>query len=243
MDTNLQKSKFENPLVIIPTFNERENIQEIIPEILKLELGFHILIVDDNSPDGTGQIADELSKKFSQVHVLHRKEKQGIARAYIEGFKWALEGNYDPIFEMDADGSHAPEFLPKFLQKAKEYDVVVGSRYYKGRLSVVNWDLRRVLLSVAANWYAQIVTGVKISDATTGFKCFRKKVLEVINLDKVLSEGYSFQIEMNWRAQKSGFKIGEIPIIFYDRRHGKSKLSTNIIREGLWVLWRMKFKR
>lgn len=231
------------PLVIIPTFNERENIKEIVPEILDLKKGFHILIVDDNSPDGTGKMAEELSKKFSRVHVLHRENKKGLGKAYIAGFKWALKKDFDLIFEMDADGSHSPEFLPKFLKKIKDYDLVIGSRYYQGRLSVVNWDFKRVLLSVASNIYAKAVTGVPVSDALTGFKCFRRKVLESINLDKVLSEGYSFQIEMNWRAHRAGFKIGEIPIVFYERRHGKSKLSTNIIKEGLGILWKMRFKR
>jgi dolichol-phosphate mannosyltransferase len=231
-----------NPLVIIPTFNERENIKELIPEILDLKEKFHILIVDDNSPDGTGKVAEEFAKKFPQVHVLHRKNKNGIGKAYIDGFKWALKRDFDPIFEMDADFSHDPRYLPVFLEKIKDYDLVVGSRYHQGRLSVVNWDLRRVWLSILAGFYAKIVTGVPVSDATTGFKCFKRRVLENIDLDKVISEGYSFQIEMNWRTRKAGFKIGEIPIIFYERRHGKSKMSGSIIREALWVLWRMRLK-
>lgn len=230
------------PLVVIPTLNEKENILELIPEILKLKKRFHILIVDDNSTDGTGKAADYLSKKYSKVFVLHRHSKPGLGRAYIDGFKWALKRDYDPIFEMDGDGSHSPQFLPKFLEKIKDYDLVVGSRYYKGRISVVNWDLRRVYLSILANIYARIITGVLVSDATTGFKCFRRGVLESIDLNKVISEGYSFQIEMNWRVRKAGFKIGEIPIIFYERRHGESKLSTNIIREALWILWKMRLK-
>ncbi len=230
------------PLVIIPTFNEKENIKEIIPEILSLKEKFHILIVDDNSPDGTGEIAEEFSKKFFQVQVLHRKTKRGLGKAYVDGFKWALLRDYDPIFEMDADGSHSPEFLPKFLEKIKDYDLVIGSRYYQGKIRVVNWDIKRILLSLAGNFYARVITGVPVSDATSGFKCFRRKVLEKIDLNKVLSEGYSFQIEMNWRALKAGFKIGEIPITFYERRHGQSKLSTKIIWEGLWILWRMCIK-
>jgi len=230
-------------LIIIPTYNEKENIRELVPQILNLVEQFHVLIVDDNSPDGTGKAAEELAKRFDRVYVLHRENKKGLGRAYIAGFKWALERDFDLIFEMDADGSHLPEFLLKFLEKIKDYDLVVGSRFCKGRLSVVNWDLKRVFLSVAANFYAGLITGVPVSDATTGFKCFKRKVLEKIDLDKICSEGYSFQIEMNWRAKKEGFKIGEIPIIFYERKHGESKLSTNIIREGLWVLWKMRFRR
>jgi len=231
------------PLIIIPTFNERENIKELVPEILDLKEKFYILIVDDNSPDGTGEVAEELSRKFARVYVLHRLGKRGLGKAYLAGFKWALKRDFDPIFEMDGDGSHSPEFLLKFLEKIKDYDLVVGSRYYRGRLSVVNWDLKRVFLSIASNFYARVVTGVPVSDATTGFKCFRRKVLESINLDEILSEGYSFQIEMNWRVYRAGFKIGEIPIIFYERRRGESKMSANIIRESLWVLWRMRFRR
>lgn len=231
-----------NSLIIIPTFNERENIKEIIPEILELKERFHILVVDDNSLDGTGETAEELSKKYPEVFVLHRKEKKGIGKAYIDGFKWALKRNYDFIFQMDADGSHSPEFLPDFLKEIEESDLVIGTRYYKGRISVVNWDLKRLYLSRLANFYAKIITRVKVSDATAGFKCFRRKVLEAIDLNKVLSEGYSFQIEMNWRAHRAGFRIKETPIIFYERRHGKSKLSTNIIKEGLWILWKMRLR-
>ncbi len=231
-----------NSLIVIPTFDERENIKEIIPEILELKKGFHVLIVDDNSLDGTGKMADELSKKYPEVFILHRKEKKGIGKAYIDGFKWALKRNYDFIFQMDADGSHSPEFLPDFLEKIEESDLVIGTRYYKGRISVVNWDIKRLYLSHLANFYARIITGVKVSDATAGFKCFKRKVLEMIDLDKILSEGYSFQIEMNWRTRKAGFRIKETPIIFYERRHGKSKLSTNIIKEGLWILWKMRLR-
>lgn len=229
-------------LVVIPTYNERENISDIISEILGLGNGFHILIVDDGSPDGTGKIADELSQRYSAVFVLHRKNQKGLGKAYIDGFKWGLARDYDLFFEMDADGSHDPKFLPLFLEKIKEYDLVIGSRYYKKRISVVNWNLKRLFLSLLANFYARTITGVPVSDATAGFKCFKRKVLETIDLDKILSEGYSFQIEMNWRAYKAGFKIGEIPIIFYERKHGKSKLSTNIIKEGLWLLWKIRLK-
>jgi len=231
------------PLIVIPAFNEEENIKELVPEILNLRKGFDILIVNDNSTDKTGEVAEQLARKYSEVFVLHRKSQPSLGRAYLDGFKWALKKDYDLIFEMDGDGSHSPRFLPKFLEKIKDYDLVIGSRYYQGRLSVINWDIKRVFLSLAANLYARIITGVPVSDATTGFKCFKRQVLEKIDLDKIFSEGYSFQIEMNWRAHQAGFKIGEIPIIFYERRHGQSKLSTNIIREGLWILWKMRLKK
>lgn len=231
-------------LIIIPTFNEEKNIKEIVPEILELKKGFYILIVDDNSPDKTGETADELSQKYSgKVFVLHRKEKSGLGKAYIDGFRWALKKDYDLIFQMDADGSHSPKFLPDFLEKIKKYDLVIGSRYYKGKIRVKNWGIKRLFLSLLGNFYARIITRMPISDATAGFKCFRRKVLEIIDLDNVLSEGYSFQIEVNWRAYKSGFKIGEIPIIFYERKYGESKMSANIIKEALWVLWKIKFKK
>lgn len=227
-------------LIIIPVYNEEENLPIIVPEILEVDKKFNILIVEDYSTDNTGKVADKLCKKYPGVYVLHRKENRGLRRSYIAGFKWALERDYDLIFQMDADGSHSPKFLPDFLEKIKDYDVVIGSRYYKGRVSVVNWDIKRLLLSLAANLYVKMIIRVPVSDATAGFKCFKRKVLESINLDKILSEGYSFLIEMNWRVKKAGFKIGEIPIIFYERRFGQSKLSANIIKEGLWILWKMK---
>ncbi len=230
------------PLIIIPALDEERNIIEIVPKILSKGNSFHILLVIDKSEDNTEEIAKELSRKHPRVFSLFKKKK-GLGTSYIKGFKWALKRDYDLIFEMDADGSHSPDFLPLFLEKIKDYDAVVGSRYYNKKISVVNWDLKRLFLSLAANFYAKTVTGVPISDATAGFKCFRRKVLESIDLDKVLSEGYSFQIEMNWRALRAGFEIGEIPIIFYERKYGKSKLSTNIIKEGLWILWKIRFKK
>lgn len=231
-------------LIVIPTFNEEKNIREIVPGILGLNKKFHILIVDDNSPDKTGETADKLSQKYPrEVFVLHRKEKMGIGVAYISGFKWALKMDYDLIFQMDADGSHNPKFLIDFFEKIKEYDLVVGSRYCGGKIRVKNWGIKRLFLSILGNLYARIITGIPISDATAGFKCFRRKILETIDLDNILSEGYSFQIEMNWHAHRAGFKIAEIPIVFYERKHGKSKLSANIIREALWVLWKIKFKK
>jgi len=231
------------PLVVIPTYNEHDNIKEIIPEILGLPEGFHILVVDDNSPDGTGKLVAELAAHDTRVNVLHRPHKAGLGKAYIAGFQWALARDFDPIFEMDADFSHSPVYLPHFLEKIKDHDFVIGSRCYDGKLSVVNWDIKRVLLSRLGTFYARLVTGVPTTDATAGFKCFRREVLENIDLDKIFSKGYSFQIEMNWRAHKAGYKIGEIPIIFYDRRHGDSKMSGSIVKEALWVLWKMKLRR
>ena len=231
------------PLIIIPTINERKNIKELIPQILNLKENFEILVVDDGSADGTQDTVKELSQKIGRIYLLERKGKKGLGKSYIDGFKWALERNYDLVFEMDADGSHSPEFLPKFLEKIKDCDLVVGSRYINGKISVVNWDIKRILLSLTANWYARIITGVSLSDLTSGFKCIKKEVLEKINLDEVISEGYSFQIEINWRAYKAGFKVGEIPIIFYERKHGKSKLSSKIIWEGFWLFWRIRLSK
>lgn len=233
------------PLIIIPTYNERENIGELVPTILSLGIGCDILIVDDNSPDGTGKKADEFSRGSERVFVLHRDKKEGLGKAYIAGFKWALSREYDPILEMDGDLSHNPLDLPRFLQEMekKNYDLVIGSRLYQGKFSVINWDFRRVLLSRFGTLYARIVTGVPMSDATSGFKCFRRKVLEAINFDEIISEGYSFQIEMNWRAHRAGFRVGEIPIIFYERKYGESKMSGSIVREALWVLWKMRIKQ
>jgi len=231
------------PLVIIPTINEKDNILELLPQILKLPENFSVLIVDDNSLDGTAEAADSFAQKYPlRVFVLKRKGKPGLGKAYIDGFKWALGHDYDLVIEMDADFSHDPNYLPVFLEKMGEFDILLGSRYYKGRIGVVNCDIKRLLLSLLANYYAKFVTGVPVSDATTGFKCIRRKVLEKIDLDNIVSEGYSFQIEINWRAQKKGFRVGEMPIVFYERKYGQSKMSGSIIREGLWVLWKMRIR-
>lgn len=233
-------------LVIIPTYNESENIEEIVPEILQKDPSIDVLIVDDNSPDGTGKMADEMAKDNSRLRVLHREKKAGLGTAYKDGFKYALENNYDYIFEMDADFSHDPKYLPHFLQAIKETDLVLGSRYISG-VNVINWPISRLLLSYYANVYTRWVTGLPVKDATGGFKCFRRKVLEKIDLDRVQSEGYSFQIEMSFRAWKKGFKIKEIPIVFEDRRVGQSKMSKKIVREAVWRVWKLRllslFKR
>ncbi len=228
-------------LVIIPTFNERENLPRIVPLILERDPSIEVLVVDDASPDGTGALADEIAAREPRVHILHRQGKLGLGTAYIAGFKWGLEHGFDYLFEMDADFSHDPAHLPTFLEAIREYDVVLGSRYLGGRVTVVNWPISRLLLSYFANVYARWVTGVPIADLTGGFKCFRREVLEAIPLDAVESSGYSFQIEMSFRAWIRRFRIGEIPIMFVDRDVGESKMSKKIIREAVWRVWRLRW--
>jgi dolichol-phosphate mannosyltransferase len=228
-------------LVIIPTFNERENLPRIVPLILERDPSIEVLVVDDASPDGTGALADEIAAREPRVHILHRQGKLGLGTAYIAGFKWGLEHGFDYLFEMDADFSHDPAHLPTFLEAIREYDVVLGSRYLGGRVTVVNWPISRLLLSYFANVYARWVTGVPIADLTGGFKCFRREVLEAIPLDSVESSGYSFQIEMSFRAWIRRFRIGEIPIMFVDRDVGESKMSKKIIREAVWRVWRLRW--
>jgi len=231
----------EHALVIIPTYNERENIERIIPAVLAQDPSIDVLIVDDGSPDGTGAIADGIAAGNSRVHVLHRAGKLGLGRAYVAGFKWALERDYELIFEMDADFSHNPDRLPAFLEAAKSADLVLGSRYQNGQINVVNWPISRLFLSYSANIYARRVTGLQVFDATGGFKCFRRKVLESIDLSDVRSNGYAFQIEMTFRAWKKGFRIVEIPIVFVDRTEGASKMSKRIVREAVWMVWRLRW--
>jgi dolichol-phosphate mannosyltransferase len=228
-------------VVIVPTYNERENIRRIVPLILEQDSRLEVLVIDDGSPDGTGAVADELAAASPRVHVLHREGKLGLGTAYIAGFRWALERDYDIVFEMDADFSHDPSHLPQFLDAIREFDVVLGSRYLHGRVTVVNWPMTRLLLSWFANQYARVATGLPVSDATGGFKCFRRKVLEAIHLERVGSEGYSFQIEMSLRAWRKGFAIGEIPIVFADRDLGESKMSKRIIMEAVWRVWALRF--
>lgn len=226
-------------MVIIPTYNERDNIERLTNEILALGQDIHILIVDDNSPDKTGEIADDLVKRHENLHVIHRAGKMGLGSAYIEGFKYALKAGAEKIIEMDADFSHNPERLPALIEKADEADLVIGSRYLNG-VSVVNWPIRRLMLSYFANMYTRIITGLEISDCTGGFKCFNRKVLESIDLDKIRADGYSFQIEMNYRCVENGFSIDEIPIIFIDRHAGTSKMSKKIVREAVFMVWRLR---
>jgi len=231
----------DRALVIVPTYNERFNIARLIPAILAQDPSLEILVVDDGSPDGTGAIVDSIAANNPRVHIIHREGKLGLGTAYIEGFRWALERKYDLVFEMDADFSHNPELLPEFLQMIKEADVVLGSRYQDGRVNVVNWPMSRLFLSYAANVYARAVTGLPISDTTGGFKCFRRNVLESIDLNSVKSNGYAFQIEMSFRAWKRGFRLVEIPIIFVDRTEGVSKMSKKIVREAVWMVWRLRW--
>ena len=227
-------------LVIIPTYKERENIERIVPQVLEQDPSIHILVVDDGSPDGTGEIADQMAKSNDRIHVLHRREKGGLGTAYIAGFKYALKEGYDLILEMDCDFSHDPKSLPEFLEAIRDADLVLGSRYISG-VNVINWPMSRLLLSYYANVYSRWVTGLPVRDATGGFKCYRREVLQAINLDKVRSNGYSFQIEMSFRAWKKGFKIKEIPIIFVDRKAGQSKMSKKIVREAIWMVWRLRW--
>lgn len=231
----------ERALVIIPTYNERENLPRLIPMVLEQDPRLEVLIIDDASPDGTGALADELAAANPRVHVFHREGKLGLGTAYLTGFRWALERDYAYIFEMDADFSHDPAHLPQFLAAIQNADVVLGSRYLEGRVTVVNWPITRLLLSYGANIYARLVTGLPIADATGGYKCFRREVLQAIDLDRVESEGYAFQIEITLRAWKKGFRIVEIPIVFTDRDVGESKMSKRIIREAVWKVWKLRF--
>ncbi len=228
-------------LVIMPTYNEKENIAEIVGAVLKLGRGIEMLVIDDNSPDGTGAIVDSMAAVDPRLHVIHRPGKLGLGSAYIMGFTWAL-ANTDAkyVFEMDADFSHDPNAIPQFLEAIATNDLVIGSRYIRG-ISVVNWPLERLILSYAANKYTQFITGLPIRDATGGFKCFRREVLEALPLDRIRSDGYSFQIEVNFFCWKKGFRIAEIPILFVDRRVGTSKMSKKIVREAAFMIWRLRF--
>ena len=234
-----------NGLVVIPTYNEIENVESIIRGVFALEKPFHILIVDDNSPDKTYEVVESLQKEFpSQLFLKVRKKKSGLGTAYVHGFKWALQNNYDFIFEMDADFSHNPQDLNKLYEACQggEADMAIGSRYVRG-VNVVNWPLSRVLLSYFASVYVKIITGMKIHDATAGFICYRREVLEKINLDKIKFVGYAFQIEMKYRTYCKGFKIKEVPIIFTDRTKGQSKMSNSIIKEAVFGVISLRIKK
>ncbi|HJR42203.1 MAG TPA: polyprenol monophosphomannose synthase [Gemmatimonadaceae bacterium] len=227
--------------MIIPTYNERSNVLRIVEAVLERDSRLEVLVVDDGSPDGTGALVGEVATENTRVHLIERGQKLGLGTAYVAGFKWALERGYDYIFEMDADFSHDPGHLPQFLEAIKGADLVLGSRYRHGKVTVVNWPMARLLLSYFANIYARIVTGLPLDDATGGFKCFRRSVLEAINLDDVRSNGYAFQIEMSFRAWRRGFRIVEIPIVFVDRQEGQSKMSKRIVREAVWMVWRLRW--
>jgi len=226
-------------VIIIPTYNEVENIEKLILEIFKFEPKVQILFIDDNSPEGSADLIRRLQQKYTNIHLLERPGKQGLGSAYIMGFRFALEKGYEYIFEMDADFSHNPREIPNFLKAIDKYDLVLGSRYIKG-VNVVNWPLSRLLLSYFANMYTRIVTGIPVQDSTGGFKCFRREVLESIGFDNIKSNGYAFQIEMNFKAWKKGFKVKEIPIIFVDRVFGESKLSKKIMWEAIFLVWKLR---
>ena len=231
----------ELALVVIPTYNECENLPQIVPAILAQDPRVEILVVDDGSPDGTGTIADAFAAQDPRVHVLHRANKEGLGRAYLAGFAWALQRNYAYVFEMDADFSHDPKNLTRFIEAATDADLIVGSRYASG-VNVINWPMSRLLLSWFANKYARWITGLPLTDATGGFKCFRSEVLVAMPFDKVRSNGYAFQIEMSFRAWRKGFRIKELPIIFTDRMEGRSKMNGRIVREAIWMVWWLRLQ-
>ncbi len=227
-------------LVVIPTYNERENLVELLDRIFAQPIDdLSVLIVDDSSPDGTGALAEEIKARDPRVDVLHRAGKLGLGSAYVAGFRYALERDYETVFEMDADFSHNPDSLPEFLREIEGADLVVGSRYLNG-VTVVNWPLLRLVLSYGANLYTRIITGLPLKDATGGFKCFRRRVLQALDLTRVRSDGYGFQIEINFKAWRKGFRIREIPILFVDRRAGVSKMSRRIVWEAAWMVWRLR---
>ena len=223
-------------LVIVPTYNERDNLPGIVEALGKLSVD--MLVVDDNSPDGTGAMADEFAEKHEYVHVLHRKEKNGLGRAYCAGFEWALENDYEFVFEMDGDFSHDPADIPRFIEEAQNADLVLGTRY-RGGIRVNNWPLRRLMLSLGAAKYVKWITGMPFSDPTGGYKCFRRRALEAVDLKKVRSNGYSFQIEMTHKIWRQGLRVSELNIIFTERVEGSSKMSLNIAWEAVWMVWRL----
>jgi len=231
----------QKTVVIVPTYNEKDNLPSIVERIMRHPGDVEILVVDDNSPDGTGKIADDIAARNDRVHVLHRAEKDGLGRAYCAGFKWALERDYQFILEMDGDLSHNPDDIPAFLAAAQNADLVLGSRYKDG-IRVINWPLRRLMLSMCAGKYVRFITGMPISDPTGGYKCFRRAALQSVDLDAIRSNGYSFQIEMTHKLWRHGLRIVEVPIIFTDRFQGSSKMSRKIVYEALWMVWRLWFQ-
>ena len=225
-------------LVVVPTYNERENLSPLAQRLLGLPVPVDMLVVDDNSPDGTGKLADELAAKHPAIHVLHRTEKSGLGRAYIAGFKWAMERSYEFVFELDGDFSHNPDDIPMFLEAATNADLVLGSRYLNG-IRIINWPLSRLMLSKSAATYVRLITGMPITDPTGGYKCFSRRALQAINLDAIRSNGYSFQIEMTHRLWRQGMRVVEVPIVFTERAQGHSKMSGNIIQEALIMVWQL----
>ena len=227
-------------LVIVPTYNECDNLPRVAPLILAQGDAFHILVVDDNSPDGTGKVADAMAARDERVNVLHRPGKQGLGAAYVAGFGWGLEHGFDVLIEMDADLSHPADRLPALVAALEDVDVAVGSRYVGGNITVVNWPLRRLMISLFGSWYARMITRLPVNDATGGFNAFRRRVLEAVGLGKIQSNGYSFQIELKLRAWRAGFTLCEVPIVFTERDSGESKMSGRIIREAVWRVWKLR---
>jgi len=227
-------------IIIIPTFNEKDNIKKIIHNVLELYPNVDVLTVDDSSPDGTGEIIKNIQENDSRVKLIEREGKQGLGTAYVAGFKYMLKNGYDIAIQMDADFSHNPKEIKKFRELIEDYDLIIGSRYVQG-VNVINWPMRRLLLSYFANIYTKVITGLPLCDSTGGFKCFRRNVLESIDLDKIKSNGYAFQIEMNFKAWKHGFKLKETPIVFTDRIEGTSKMSKKIVREAIFMVWKLRF--
>lgn len=227
-------------IIVVPTYNEYENVERLVGEIHRFQPQVNILFVDDSSPDGTSDLIKKIQQENSNIYLLERQGKMGLGSAYIAGFKFALEKGFEYIFEMDADFSHDPKEIPNFLEAIELYDLVLGSRYIKG-VNVVNWPLKRLLLSYFANMYTRIITGISVRDSTGGFKCFRRQVLEGIDLNNIKSNGYAFQIEINFKAWKKGFRLKEIPIIFIDRVFGQSKLSKKIMWEAIFLVWKLRF--
>ena len=227
-------------LVIVPTYNERDNLPRIVPLILGQGEAFHVLVVDDNSPDGTGRVADELAAASDRVNVLHRAGKLGLGAAYVAGFRRGLEGDFGILIEMDADLSHPPDMLPGLVSALVDADVAVGSRYVGGRITVVNWPMTRLLISLFGSWYARVITRLPVNDATGGFNAFRREVIESVGLGKIESNGYSFQIELKLRAWRAGYRLCEVPIVFTERDSGESKMSRSIIVEAVWRVWKLR---
>lgn len=229
-------------IAVVPTYNERANLEELVEKVSAAVPDLHLLIVDDNSPDGTGELADELSRRHpDRIFVLHRTNKEGLGRAYVDGFKEALKGDYDYIVQMDADLSHDPIHLPKFFEQIQTHDLVVGSRYLQG-ISVVNWDLKRLILSKTATNFVRFVTRMPFTDATSGFKCWRREALESIGFQDVFSIGYVFLVEMKYKAYRQGLRVAEVPIIFVERKSGNSKLDWRVVREAIWGVLKLRFR-
>ena len=228
-------------LIVIPTYNESENISRLIPQLLAVSAEISVLVVDDSSPDGTSDVVRAMASRDARVHLIERPRKMGLGTAYVAGFTFAIERGYDYVFEMDADFSHDPAEIPNFLAQMKDHDLVIGSRYLNG-VRVLDWPMRRLLLSYAANVWTKFLTRLPVHDATGGFKCYRRQVLEAIDLDQIHSNGYAFQIEMSYKIWRKGFRLVEIPIVFNDRRVGTSKMSGRIVYEAFFMLWKLVFK-